>query len=65
MKNGIGIILLALAWLALTGSFTIPNALLGLALSALGFVLCARAATAQRDRHPSAARSSAGRAFRL
>jgi multicomponent Na+:H+ antiporter subunit E len=35
MKNGIGIVLLTLAWLALTGSFTIPNALLGLALSAL------------------------------
>jgi multicomponent Na+:H+ antiporter subunit E len=35
MKNGIGIALLTLAWLALTGSFTIPNALLGVALSAL------------------------------
>jgi multicomponent Na+:H+ antiporter subunit E len=35
MKNGIGIALLTLAWLALTGSLTIPNALLGLVLSVL------------------------------
>lgn len=32
MKNRIGILLLALAWVALTGSWTPANALLGLAL---------------------------------
>jgi multicomponent Na+:H+ antiporter subunit E len=35
MKNGIGIVLLTAAWLAMTGSLTIPNALLGLVLSIL------------------------------
>jgi multicomponent Na+:H+ antiporter subunit E len=35
MRNPVGVLLLALAWLALTGSFTIPNALLGLVLAAL------------------------------
>src|SRR5262249_14497733 len=34
MRNWLGILLLVLAWLALTGSWTIPNALLGLVLSA-------------------------------
>jgi multicomponent Na+:H+ antiporter subunit E len=35
MRRIVGILLLALAWLALTGSPTIPNAVLGLALAAL------------------------------
>jgi multicomponent Na+:H+ antiporter subunit E len=35
MRNPIGIILLTVVWLALTGSLTIPNALLGLGLSLL------------------------------
>ena len=35
MRNGIGIVLLTAAWLALTGSLTIPNALLGLLLGLL------------------------------
>ena len=35
MKNGLGIILLTVAWLALTGSLTIPNTLLGLVLGVL------------------------------
>ena len=35
MRNPIGLLLLALTWLVLTGSFTIPNALLGLLLAVL------------------------------
>jgi multicomponent Na+:H+ antiporter subunit E len=35
MRNWLGILLLALAWLALTGSWTPANAVLGLALAAL------------------------------
>lgn len=33
MRHWLGILLLTLAWLALTGSWTLPNAVLGLALS--------------------------------
>jgi multicomponent Na+:H+ antiporter subunit E len=35
MRNPIGLLLLTLAWLVLTGSFTIPNAVLGLLLAGL------------------------------
>ena len=58
MRNGLGIILLTVAWLALTGSLTIPNALLGLVLSAIGVVVRARAEAAQRNRRSARCASS-------
>jgi multicomponent Na+:H+ antiporter subunit E len=52
MRNWLGILLLTLAWIALTGSWTIPNALLGLALS----VLASSFAREQRRRREVALR---------
>jgi multicomponent Na+:H+ antiporter subunit E len=52
MRNPAGLLLLALAWLALTGSFTIANALLGLVLA----VLVSAFAREQRGRNRIAIR---------